>query len=121
MLSSSNDPKLISFEDKTIEERFRVLLPNYCLFADGSESIASSEICSELGNDRPYFVKTSVGATDLTTGIDTLAWRNPIDTIELKNRFTQFKYILSQVDPSGNKTEILNTGTLLFSQNWIAI
>tara|TARA_R110001592_G_scaffold325782_4_gene606140 strand:+ start:22831 stop:25458 length:2628 start_codon:yes stop_codon:yes gene_type:complete len=109
LLATSSDANLIEFIDQTIEEGLEYCYIVTACFADGSESIASMENCSELGNDRPYFIKASVGETNTTTGIDTLIWRTPIDTIELKNRFSQFKYVLSQIDDSNTKIELLNT------------
>lgn len=110
LLSRSTDPNLVEFTDQTIEEGLEYCYLITACFADDSESIASEEVCSQLGNDRPFFTKTSVGITDLSTGTDSIAWRNPIDTLELKTRFSVFNYVLSQLDPSGAKSEIFSTG-----------
>lgn len=110
LLSTSSNANLIEFIDQSIEEGLEYCYMVTACFSDGSESIASVENCSELGNDRPYFIKASVGETNASTGLDSLAWEAPIDTSELKTRFSNFKYVLSQIDEAGSKIELLNTG-----------
>ncbi|HIA05730.1 MAG TPA: T9SS type B sorting domain-containing protein [Flavobacteriales bacterium] len=46
-------------------------------FADGAESCASVETCSQLNLDVPIITHVSVGATDASAGIDTVIWSMP--------------------------------------------
>lgn len=110
LYATSNDPNLVSFTDNDVLESQEYCYIITACFADGAESIASQEICTEIGADRPYFNKVSVGITDVTNGIDSVSWRTPIDTIELKSRFSTFSYELLQIDAQGNATSLLSTG-----------
>ena len=107
---TSIDPNLISFTDNDVQESQEYCYIVTACFADGAESIASEEICTEIGADRPYFNKVSVGNTDAVNGIDSISWRTPIDTVDLKSRFTTFRYEIFQIDDQGNANSILSTG-----------
>ncbi len=59
-----------------------------CL-ANGSESIASNEICNSIDLIIPVITKVSVGITDITNGKDTINWAPPVteDTLLLTTPF----------------------------------
>lgn len=61
-----------------------VIGSQYCymvvaVFPDGAESYASVEFCAILDRQVPVITKVSVGATDLTAGVDTVQWANALD------------------------------------------
>ncbi len=58
-------------------------------FANGSESIASDEICNFIDLIIPVLTKVSIGITDLTLGTDTIHWAPPVegDTLLLTSPF----------------------------------
>ena len=53
------------------------------VFADGSESCASEEICNSLKKDLPVITHVTVGVTNAVTGVDTVIWSKAteIDTV----------------------------------------
>jgi len=46
-------------------------------FADGAESCASVEVCSQLTLDVPIITHVSVGETNVSSGVDTVIWSMP--------------------------------------------
>lgn len=110
LYATIGDLTTTSFTDTEVADGLEYCYIITACYPDGSESIASAEICSLLDSDRPYFTKVSVGITNANSGIDTIEWRNPIDTIDLKNRFSNFSYTLSFIDTDGNKQALQNSG-----------
>lgn len=51
-------------------------------FPDGAESQPSLEACAVLIKDLPVITNVSVGATDISTGRDTIVWSNPTELNE---------------------------------------
>ena len=83
-------------------------------FANGSESIASDEVCNSIDLLTPVITKASVGVTDLNSGVDTLNWAPPVsgDTLLLSS---PFKYnIYHDIGNTGAETLILETPTSEF-------
>ena len=78
-------------------------------YPDRSESYASLEACGELIRDVPILNKASVGATDLSVGVDSIAWYKPI---ELKtNTFAPpYSYQLSRATNGAGPFEIIYNG-----------
>ncbi len=70
------------------------------LFENGTESIASEEVCSILIEGLPIITNVSVIDTDTDTGSIYLAWAKPDpDTIQLKyGAFGPYKYLIYRAD-----------------------
>ena len=83
-------------------------------FANGSESIASDEVCNSIDLLTPVITKASVGVTNLNSGVDTLNWAPPVsgDTLLLSS---PFKYnIYHDIGNTSAETLILETPTSEF-------
>ncbi|MFK7757923.1 MAG: gliding motility-associated C-terminal domain-containing protein, partial [Flavobacteriales bacterium] len=67
------------------------------LLENGSESIASDEVCASIDLIIPVITKVSIGVTDISAGIDTIHWAPPVagDTILLTAPYT-FKLFHSE-------------------------
>ncbi|MFT5844407.1 MAG: gliding motility-associated-like protein, partial [Saprospiraceae bacterium] len=83
-------------------------------FANGSESIASDEVCNSIDLLTPVITKASVGVTNLNSGVDTLNWAPPVsgDTLLLSS---PFKYnVYHDIGNTSAETLILETPTSEF-------
>lgn len=96
--TSYNDSEDIGFG---IESCYMIV----ACFANGSESIASDEICNSIELITPVITKASIGVTDINLGIDTIKWAPPSseDTLLLT---PPFKYNLYH-DPGNSVAETL--------------
>ncbi|MFN2424587.1 MAG: gliding motility-associated C-terminal domain-containing protein [Cryomorphaceae bacterium] len=74
-------------------------------FSDGAESYASNEACAEIRFEIPIMKKNSIGLTD-ATGIDTVAWRSPVE-LDLEVFPGPYKYILLRSEGYGEADQVV--------------
>lgn len=78
-------------------------------FSDGAESYASEEFCAEISAEIPLITHNSVGATNESTGIDTLRWQRPFD-LDTLNLFTgPYQYKVYRGDGFNNTPDLIFT------------
>jgi len=83
-------------------------------FADGAESCASVETCSQLTLDVPIITHVSVGTTSTSSGIDTVIWAMPKlldDSIQFTGPYRYDIYRSNGFDFSTGSTLVASTPT----------
>ncbi|MGD1844045.1 MAG: gliding motility-associated C-terminal domain-containing protein [Salibacteraceae bacterium] len=71
-------------------------------FADGTESYASVEFCSELKKDLPVLTRVSVNSTSTSTGSDTIQWTPPTELDDSVQWPGPYQYKIFRGDGFGN-------------------
>lgn len=74
-------------------------------YKDGSESIASNEVCTELKKDVPVLTRANVNSTDVSTGSDTVMWFAPTE-LDPSVFPGPYQYKLSRKTENGSFQEI---------------
>ncbi len=87
LLETTENASVDNYLDEDAEDKSEYCYRLVACFEDGSESVVSDEACSQITRDFPAMTHVSVGATDNTTGIDTVRWGHPSD-IDTVNAFT---------------------------------
>lgn len=78
-------------------------------FPDGAESYASEEFCAEISAEIPLITHNSVGATNTSTGIDTLRWQPPFDLDTVNSYLGPYHYEVFRGDGFGGASELIHT------------
>jgi gliding motility-associated-like protein len=82
-IADLQQPAALSFADNNngagLSHGFEYCYRIVGVYADGSLSIASNELCAKLKRDVPVLTKISVGITSTTSGKDTLRWKKPVE------------------------------------------
>jgi len=92
---------------------------DYCyrivaFFADGAESCASVETCSQLTLDVPIITHVSVGSTSESSGVDTVIWSMPKlldDSMQFPGPYRYDIYRSNGFDFSTGSTMVASTAT----------
>lgn len=79
LISTTSDASVTSFTDTDVNLETEYCYRLVACFNDGSESVVSEEVCSDIRLDVPIMRNVSVGFTNNTTGRDTIRWRNPVE------------------------------------------
>lgn len=86
-------------------------------FPDGAQSYASVEFCAILEQTVPIITHVSVGATDVTAGIDTVRWSNAWDLDTLQYPGPYFCNVYRGDGFTGANTLVHTSGISNFLQN----
>ncbi|TXC85185.1 T9SS type B sorting domain-containing protein [Luteibaculum oceani] len=81
-------------------------------FTDGSESVVSNELCSEIDLSKPIITHASVGVTDFNSGVDTIRWANPRDIDTLNTYTGPYQYKIYFATGAGNANNEIATTPL---------
>jgi len=79
LLNTVNAPVTSYLDSENVDFGSELCYMVVACLANGSESIASEEVCGEIPLILPVITKVSVGATDLLQGRDTVRWAPPVE------------------------------------------
>ncbi len=114
LIATISSEETTYYDDEEIDFGIESCYIIVACFDNGSESIASEEVCNSIDLIIPVITKASIGVTDAVAGVDTVHWAPPIteDTLLLTAPYTYKLY--HSPDNTNEQELILETPTSPF-------
>lgn len=109
-----------TYIDEELSHGFKYCYMVVACFADGAESYASEQICTELIKDVPVITHVTVNETDISQGSDSIIWSLPVelDTLMFPGPYHYQVYRDSVfVGSTAQSPSILDTDTVFEDKN----